>query len=106
VGRFMEIYVGTSGYYYQGWIGKFYPESIKSSDFLTYYQDFFNTVELNSTFYHMPKPTTVKALKRKLKKDFRMSVKMPRVITHLKRLKDIDTELNKFFDSISNLEEI
>ncbi|MBP8612768.1 MAG: DUF72 domain-containing protein [Candidatus Atribacteria bacterium] len=96
-------FIGTSGYYYPGWIGKFYPEGMKSSEFLNYYQDYFDTVELNSTFYHMPKKTTMKTMKRKLKPDFVVSVKMNRTITHLKRLKNVENELRMFFDSVSEL---
>jgi uncharacterized protein YecE (DUF72 family) len=96
-------FIGSSGYYYPGWTGKFYPENMKSSEFLTYYQNYFDTVELNSTFYHMPKKTTMRNLKRKLKPDFVVGVKMNRTITHLKRLKNVENELEMFFDSISEL---
>ncbi len=96
-----RIYIGTSGYFYSGWIGKFYPPEINSKDFLLYYQQFFNTVEINSTFYHMPKPSTMKSLKNKLKEDFKVSLKMPRIITHMKRLKNVEDELSKFFESVS-----
>lgn len=95
--------IGTSGYYYPGWIGQFYPPDVKSSEFLDYYQNYFNTVELNSTFYHMPKKTTMKNLKRKLKEDFVVSLKMNRTITHIKRLQNIENELQIFFDSVSEL---
>jgi len=101
----MKVYIGTSGYYYPNWIKKFYPEDLKSSDYITYYQKFFNTVEINSTFYHMPKPSTMKTLKSKVSKDFKISVKAPKIITHIKKLKNCNEELLKFFDSISNLKE-
>ena len=98
-----QNFIGTSGYYYPGWIGKFYPENMKSSEFLIYYENYFDTVELNSTFYHMPKKTTMKNLRKKLKPDFVVSVKMNRTITHLKRLKNVENELGAFFDSVSEL---
>ncbi|MGB9855316.1 MAG: DUF72 domain-containing protein [Caldisericum exile] len=100
----MENFIGTSGYYYQGWIGEFYPEGMNSKDFFEYYERFFNTVELNSTFYHMPRKNTMKSLKRKLKEDFLVSVKLNRTITHVKRLKDVKDLLQMFFESVLELE--
>ena len=99
-----NIYVGTSGYYYPGWIGAFYPEGMKSNEFLSYYQNFFNTVEINSTFYHMPRISTMKSIKKNLKEGFVVSVKLNRTITHLKRLKNAKYEVESFFESVSYLE--
>lgn len=96
----MENFIGTSGYYYPGWVSEFYPEGMSSKDFLEYYGQFFNTVEINSTFYHMPRATTIKNLKKKLKEDFVVSVKLNRTITHLKRLKDVKDLLDSFFESV------
>ena len=96
----MENFIGTSGYYYPGWISEFYPEGMSSNYFLEYYEQFFNTVEINSTFYHMPRATTIKNLKKKLKEDFVVSVKLNRTITHQKRLKDVKDLLDNFFESV------
>ena len=96
----MENFIGTSGYYYPGWISEFYPEGMSSNGFLEYYEQFFNTVEINSTFYHMPRATTIKNLKKKLKEDFVVSVKLNRTITHQKRLKDVKDLLDSFFESV------
>jgi Uncharacterized conserved protein len=96
----VENFIGTSGYYYPGWISEFYPEGMSSNDFLEYYEQFFNTVEINSTFYHMPRVTTIKNLKKKLKEEFVVSVKLNRTITHLKRLKDVKDLLDNFFESV------
>lgn len=100
----MENFIGTSGYYYPGWVSEFYPEDLSSKDYLTYYQKFFNTVEINSTFYHMPRASTMKNLRRRLNKDFLVSVKLNRIITHTKRLKDVRDPLNKFLESVTTLE--
>ncbi|BAL81205.1 DUF72 domain-containing protein [Caldisericum exile] len=100
----MGNYIGTSGYYYPGWIGEFYPEGISSKDFLEYYERFFDTVELNSTFYHMPRKSTMRSLKRKLRDDFLVSVKLNRAITHIRRLKEVKDLLDMFFESVFELE--
>jgi len=62
------IYIGTSGYFYKNWVGEFYPSSLKSFEFFDYYSNVFNTLELNSTFYKIPKKSTLNSWKYKLKK--------------------------------------
>ncbi|GAI34452.1 unnamed protein product, partial [marine sediment metagenome] len=51
--------IGTSGFYYQHWYGKFYPHKLKKEELLSYFAGRFNTVELNNTFYHLPREKTV-----------------------------------------------
>ena len=51
----MKLYTGTSGYSYKEWTGNFYPEKIKPSEMLGYYSERLGTVEINNTFYRMPK---------------------------------------------------
>ena len=103
----MEIknFIGTSGYYYFHWKGIFYPEGLPSTKFLTYYIHYFDTLELNSTFYHIPKETTIKQWKNNLPEDFIMSVKANKNITHIRRLKNAETEINEFLRKIALLQE-
>jgi uncharacterized protein YecE (DUF72 family) len=54
----MKIYIGTSGWQYYHWKGKFYPEDLPSKDFLKFYSKYFNTVEINTSFYHFTKKST------------------------------------------------
>src|SRR6266704_1736657 len=75
----MHFHVGTSGYSYKEWKGSFYPEKLPQKDMLSYYSQRFSTVEINNTFYRMPKA-------------FRFVLKAPQTITHFKRLKDAQEE--------------
>ncbi len=85
----MKIYVGTSGWQYYHWYKNFYPENLKSKDFLSFYSQKFNTVEINSSFYHFTKEKTFKNWLKIVKdrKDFLFSIKLHRLFTHYLRLK-------------------
>ncbi len=76
------IYIGTSGYSYQDWIGPFYPEGTKSSDMLYYYAQHFNFVEINSSFYHMPSVRLFAGMQKKTPEGFMFSVKLFGGFTH------------------------
>jgi uncharacterized protein YecE (DUF72 family) len=80
------LYVGVSGFSYPGWKGNFYPNDLKSEDFLGYYSQKLNSVEINSSFYAPPSATTVKSWSAKTQDDFRFSIKAPRQITHILKL--------------------
>ena len=82
----MKTYVGCSGYFYFEWKGVFYPEELKTKNWFKYYTENFNTVEINSTFYRFPKEENLKKLYKKSPQDFVFSVKVNRVITHIKKL--------------------
>lgn len=99
--RKINIYVGTSGFYYDGWRGKFYPDDLPKRKLLQYYSERFNTVELNSTFYHLPRSSTVEVWRTRVDDDFRFSVKGSRYITHRLKLKDAAESLSLFMDRIS-----
>jgi len=95
------IYIGTSGFVYKSWIGDFYPPDLPKSKYFQHYVNYFNSLELNSTFYRIPKATTMKNWKYKIKKlpDFKLSVKANRYITHTKKLK-VDNKLFEFLDLV------
>ncbi len=76
-----NIYVGCSGFSYKDWRGTFYPPSLDQSLFITYYERFFDVLELNYTFYSMPHPHTVEGFLKKTKR-VRFSIKANRVFTH------------------------
>lgn len=82
----MTIQIGCSGWSYDDWVGKFYPIELakKKGEWFSYYSEYFNTVEINSTFYRPPNDFQVKSWikKAKDKKDFEYSVKMPQLVTH------------------------
>lgn len=81
-----RILVGTSGYSFADWIGRFYPLGLPRSDMLTYYSERFPVVEVNSTYYRVPPPRVTEQMERKTPSRFRFVVKAPQTITHERRL--------------------
>lgn len=97
-GNQTQIRVGTSGWHYDDWSGRFYPEDLKKGDWLSFYMQHFDTVEINNTFYHLPKETTVKNWHKQAAKNFVFTVKASRYITHIKKLKDAAEGLTTFYE--------
>ena len=91
------MYLGTSGWFYQDWVGSFYPEDISKKDWLIHYVTQFNTVEVNASFYRLPSENMVNGWNRRTPHDFIFSFKGSQFITHKKKLQDIDDYLLKFF---------
>jgi uncharacterized protein YecE (DUF72 family) len=93
-----QLYVGTSGWSYQHWAGgRFYPKGLKPGDWLAYLAEHFRSVEVNSTFYRLPKEATVARWCAVTGGRFRFAVKLWRLITHRKQLVDCDDHLRDFF---------
>ncbi|MDQ3441320.1 MAG: DUF72 domain-containing protein, partial [Planctomycetota bacterium] len=92
----MNLYVGTSGYSYKAWKGPFYPKDMSSDDMLRFYGERFRTVEINNTFFRMPKPAVLEAWAAEVPADFKFVLKASRGITHMKRLKNAE-------DSVAHL---
>ena len=99
-----RIHLGTSSFTAAGWSGSFYPKGLKPADYLPFYSEHFNTVEIDSTFYACPSPSTVKGWAQKTPDDFIFSVKVPQTITHEKVLVDCDGEFEQFVETMSILE--
>ena len=99
-----RIHLGTSSFTAAGWAGSFYPKGLKHSEYLAFYSDHFNTVEIDSTFYACPSPSTVKGWAHKTPDDFIFAVKVPQTITHEKVLVDCDEEFNQFVQTMSILD--
>ena len=100
----MKIYVGTSGYAYKEWKGKFYPEKISPKEMLRFYSGRLNTVEINNTFYRMPKESVLTSWGEQVPGGFVFALKAPQVITHLKRLRDVSEETEYLFRTLSILD--
>jgi uncharacterized protein YecE (DUF72 family) len=98
------IYVGTSGYSYKEWKGSFYPEKIPAEEMLSYYAEHLQAVELNNTFYRLPRPGMVEAWKAQVPDNFRFTVKAPQTITHFRRLKDAAAVTQSMLKTVSALE--
>ncbi len=99
----MSVYIGTCGFYYEDWRGVFYPKDLPKTKYLDFYIDNFSTVELNSTFYHLPKQKSVLHWREKAKKGFLYSLKAYRGITHYKKLKNVKDDLYLYLHLIKNL---
>lgn len=97
----MRVRVGTSGYSYKEWKGPFYPEKIKPSEMLAFYASRLDTVEINNTFYRMPKWEMLSNWAEQVPEDFLFVLKAPRRITHSKKLRDAGDELSYLLDAAS-----
>ncbi len=100
----MKIFVGTSGYGYKEWKGIFYPEKISPKEMLRFYSERLGAVEINNTFYHMPTGGVLASWAEQVPDDFVFALKAPQVITHLKRLRNVDAETEYLFRTLSVLE--
>jgi uncharacterized protein YecE (DUF72 family) len=92
------IFLGTSSFTAASWQGSFYPIGMRSKNFLRYYASHFQTVEIDSTFYGTPAPSTVTSWNEKTPGDFIFAVKVPQVITHEKVLVDCEPEFDEFIE--------
>jgi uncharacterized protein YecE (DUF72 family) len=99
------VRIGTSGWSYNHWIDVFYPPDLKSSEWLGYYSRYFDTVELNVTFYRTLPETTFLGWYQKIPADFMFAVKGSRFITHVKKLKIDQESLELFFGRAKLLKE-
>lgn len=94
------IHVGTSGWNYDHWKGPFYPRDAKDRDLLGLYAERFDAVEVNNTFYQLPSERTIERWVDAVPEGFVFAVKASRYITHMKKLKDPEQAIARFFDRI------
>ncbi len=99
----MIVRAGTSGFQYKPWRGAFYPEDMKERDMLAFYSQQLPTVEINNTFYRMPKASVVEKWASEVGDDFRFVIKASRRITHFKRLKEPEEPLGYLLGSLEHL---
>jgi len=99
------LYLGTSGYRYDDWKGRFYPEDLAESQWLGHYAGRFDTVEINNTFYGLPQPETFDRWRQQTPEGFTFALKYSRYGSHLKHLKDPDAHLPTFLDRARRLED-
>ena len=97
------IRIGTSGYNYPEWKGRFYPADLSAAKMLPYYADRFATVEINYTFYRMPTPKIVAGWAAQVPESFMFTLKAPKRITHDRRLGDIADPLRVFCENAALL---
>lgn len=95
----MSVRIGISGWTYKPWRGTFYPEDLAQKKELEFASRQLSSIEINGTFYALQKPSIYQSWYRQTPDDFVFSVKANRYISHLKRLKDIELPLMRFFES-------
>lgn len=101
--RNVSIHIGTSGWHYEHWKGHFYPKDLPSDHFLAYYARYFQTAEINNTFYHLPGEKAVAEWRDAVPSGFIFAVKASRYITHMKKLNDPQQALSLFFKRVETL---
>lgn len=99
----MKIYAGTSGFAYKEWKGKFYPEKIPPKEMLHFYSERLGAVEINNTFYRMPRESVLKSWAEQVSGGFIFALKAPQVITHIKQLRNVFEETEYLFKTLSVL---
>jgi uncharacterized protein YecE (DUF72 family) len=102
--RMGRCFVGTSGYVYKHWRGLFYPQALPVRDWLPFYAQHFDTVELNNPFYRLPSKAVFSAWRQTVPPTFVFAVKASRYLTHLKRLKQPSDPLRRFLTRAAALQ--
>jgi len=101
----IKCFIGTSGWNYGHWTGKFYPEDLPKTKWFAYYHERFDTVELNTSFYHLPKKTTFEKWYNESPDNFIFSIKASRYITHVKKLNEPEEPVKRFFSSAEGIKD-
>jgi uncharacterized protein YecE (DUF72 family) len=101
----LQYYIGCSGWSYSAWLGPFYPSKLENSDWLRYYSQVFDYVEIDSSFYRTPSKFMVKNWAKKTPDNFRFTAKFPKVITHDKHLVDVNEEVYTYLSNMEPLQE-
>ncbi len=99
----MNLNVGTSGFSYKEWKGPFYPEKLPAKDMLRFYGEQLPAVEINNTFYRLPKREVIANWAEQVPETFRFSIKASRRVTHFKRLKETDEVLEYLLSAVDVL---
>ena len=99
----MRLLVGTSGFSYKEWKGSFYPEDLPASGMLRYYAERLSAVEINNTFYRMPRAEMLADWARQVPEGFVFVLKASQRITHQKRLKEAGDSVDYFFRTAATL---
>ncbi|MDO8691034.1 MAG: DUF72 domain-containing protein [Dehalococcoidia bacterium] len=100
-----SVFLGTSGWHYKHWRERYYPVKLTASRWLSFYAQTFSTVEVNNSFYHLPAEKDLMGWKKATYPGFIFAVKASRLITHMKKLHNIDQPLENFLSRIRILGE-
>ncbi|WP_347251870.1 DUF72 domain-containing protein [Legionella sp.] len=99
------LFIGTSGWSYADWSGLFYPKEVKADDFLPFYAQHFDTVELNNSFYKLPSVKNVRRWYELTPSNFIFSCKANRYITHMKKLQGIEKSVDSLLTVLNEFRE-
>src|SRR3954452_1270540 len=99
----MSILIGTQGWNYAAWVGPFYPPATRPAEFLSTYARAFRVVEVDSTFYAVPDARAVRAWAERTPSEFTFALKMPKEVTHERRLRDADDLVRDFLVRVRQL---
>lgn len=100
----VKLWVGTSGYSYKAWLGTYYPERLPAKEMLQFYGSRLPAVEINNTFYRLPKESVLQSWTKQVPAEFRFVLKASQRITHRKRLKDCSGEVEYLFKTATALD--
>jgi uncharacterized protein YecE (DUF72 family) len=100
----LKYHIGCSGWSYTSWKGPFYPPNLENPDWLRFYSQVFDYVEIDSSFYRIPNQFMVKNWVKRTPDNFRFTAKFPKVITHDKLLVDVEEDVERFLENIEPLE--
>jgi uncharacterized protein YecE (DUF72 family) len=103
-GRPVTLYAGSSGFSYKAWKGHFYPDDIRDQEMLAFYSRQLGAVEINNTFYRLPRRNVLQHWADVTPEDFRFVIKASRRITHFKHLKDAEEPVGYLLENLSVLE--
>ncbi len=101
--RAVRLYTGTSGFSYEAWRGPFYPSDLPAAGWLAFYASQLGAVEINNTFYRMPKPAVVAGWRAQVPESFRFAVKASRRITHFQKLANTGDSVRLLAQAIDEL---
>lgn len=100
-----QVLIGTSGFSYKEWKGIFYPEDLPAKKYLSFYATKFRTTEINNTFYRLPTPALTGGWYSEVPESFFFTLKLSQRITHIKRLKEVHEEMERFLEAADALKE-
>lgn|SRR5699024_3731996 len=102
----MYTFIGSSGFHYDDWKTAFYPQDLAKEEWLPYYAQHFNSVEINNSFYSLPESDKLEKWHEQTPRNFRFSMKGSRYVTHMKKLvndADLRDGVKKFYDVVEVL---
>jgi uncharacterized protein YecE (DUF72 family) len=97
------VHVGCSGWVYPHWRELFYPKEVPQRAWLSYYAEHFDTVEINNTFYRLPKESAAEGWAENSPRGFEFAVKVSRYLTHIKRLTMVEPGMQRFQEPLEPL---